>query len=168
LPTTGPAAGHSPTGGKFGTTAVVWQGGLAYNELTDVIHIVGDVRVGFLQDGAKPADGGPMKMRSDDQVIVMKRPAAGKDGDKQSIQTLTATGGVHMTTRSLVVDCHQVVLTPDRNLMVAIGSDAEPGRAVDTGGKSVGGAGGGFGRLEYDTNQNAVTHVDGVNGSFRR
>ena len=152
--------------GKAGTMAIGWQGGLAYAHLTGLIHIVGDVRVGFQQDNAKNG-GGPMQMRSDELTIEMRK-ATGADAGKPQVSDLLATGAVHLTTATLDVHCHTADFKPDAGLLVATGSDAEPGRAVDTSGRGVGSAGGEFGELEFDTNQNTVRHVSDVNGSFRR
>jgi hypothetical protein len=158
------AAGRGSTGGKFGTMAVGWKEGMTYDQASDTIRMTGDVRVGFLQDSAKNAEDGPMRMRSDVLVITLRK-VTGK-GD--SVSDLLATGAVHMTTRTLDVHCHAADLRPDANLLVATGTDAEPGRAVDMGGRGVGSAGGEFSRMEFDTAQETVRHVEGASGSFRR
>ncbi len=160
--TTAPSAGGSD--GKAGTMAIGWQGGLAYNQLSGLIHIVGDVRVGFLQDSAKNTDGGPMQMRSDDLLITMAKTAGGDPG-KQPISRLVGTGGVHMNARSMDMHCHRIDFSPVTGLMTATASDAEPGRAV---GSAAGSASGGFGLMVFNTNANTVEHVEDVNGSFRR
>jgi hypothetical protein len=164
-PTTGPAV--TGAGGKFGVMAVGWKGGLAYDTAAGRITITGDTRVGFQQDVRGSTEGGPIQMRSDELVIFVQK-GTGADAGKSQVSRLLATGAVHVRARTMDMDCHTADFDPRVGKLVAKGSDAEPGRATDAAGRGIESVGGGFGELEFDTNQQEVVGVRDMHGSFRR
>ena len=182
------AARPADGGGNRGAMAVRWRKGMAYDQAGDQITITGNAEVGFQQDTdrATPKSGpkagpkdGPMQMRSDQLVIHLRKVAVGKtaagqtagqttDPDKVQVADLLAVGGVHFWAKTVDVTCHSATFDPAAGILVARGSDAEPGHATDAGGRGVGSLDGGFDELEFDTAKEEVSHVTGINGTFRR
>ena len=163
-PATGTAA--VPAGGKFGVMAVGWKGGLVYDTLADRITITGDTRVGFQQDVHGSTAGGPIQMRSDQLLIVLQK-TTGADQGKTEVSQLLATGAVHAHTRTMDMDCHTGDFDPRSGLLVATGSDAEPGRATDAASRGMESVGGRFDQMRFDTNKQEVVGGRNLRGSFR-
>ncbi len=167
-----PAATPADAGGNRGVMAVAWRDGLVYDPASDRITITGNARVGFQQDTTAAAAGSPMQMRSDVLVIYLRQAAEVRGGpagqDKARVSRMLATGAVHFRARTADIDCHQADYDPDAGRLVATGSDAEPGRAVDAGGRAVGSADGGFQSLLFDTVKQEVVGGRDVSGTFRR
>ena len=170
--------------GRQGEMAMTWQTGLRYDPVRDRITITGDTLAGFLPEGQKkpnakrPAAAAaaaaaapppqPMRLRADQlDIDLTKNGPTAKPGQTQ-VSHLLATGRVHFRAKGIDLDCHTADYDPATGLLVARGSAAEPGRATDASGRTVGGSGGEFDELTYDTVKQEVVGGRGVGGTYRR
>jgi hypothetical protein len=186
---TKPAAG-SDTGNGQGNMNVVWTKFLVYDQTANVITIDGETHTHFQQDAQSPKQAGrpgspqaekdqPMELDAQRLVVTLKnsepakvvagspRPAAANsasENGKMQLSHLLAVGNVHFSAKAVDFDAHSVDYDPRTQIMIARGTDQEPGETRDADGRG----NGSFDELIYDVQAQEVKSVTGMHGTLRR